>query len=149
MNVVCDKPDMKSPQLFEHMKKEMGEEYVKEHKIGGPLARVCAEILFNKLKPLLPLLSPDISKHKDEYNQMIDKLVCMNPGVDETNTFTYDISKYLVDTVSCWIACMRSFGFDDRIINKALRCIKGKLADLTNSQVSYRFYHYVDATIWG
>ena len=56
---------MESTPLAEQMKKEMGEEYVMEHKIDAPLARVCAEYLLEKLKPFLTLLSPDISKHKD------------------------------------------------------------------------------------
>ena len=119
-----------------------------EHKIDAPLARVCAEYLLEKLKPFLTLLSPDISKHKDEYDRMIDKLVCINPVVDDANTFMRDISRHLVDIVSCWNYCMRSFGFPDQLISKALTCMKGKLKDCTFDQVVYGFDNYVDADFW-
>ena len=139
---------MESTPLAEQMKKEMGEEYVMEHKIDAPLARVCAEYLLEKLKPFFTLLSPDISKHKDEYDRMIDKLVCINPVVDDANTFMRDISRHLVDIVSCWNYCMRSFGFPDQLISKALTCMKGKLKDCTFDQVVYGLYNYVDADFW-
>ena len=128
--------------MFEQMKKEMGEEYMMEHRRGAPLARVCAEYLLEKLKPSLSLLSPNVSKHKSEYDRMVDKLICMNPVVDETNTFMYDISKYLVDTVKCWISCMRSYDFDDQLIRKALYCIKGKVADYTCDLEYFDSYDY-------
>ena len=128
---------MKSTPVVDHMKKEMGEDYVMGRKKDAKLTRVCAEFLLKKLKPVLSMLSPDISKHKSEYDQMISGLLCINPVVHAANTFMYDISKYLVDIVSCWISCMKSFGFPDQAITKALLCIKKKLTDFTYNQVIY------------
>ena len=65
---------MKSTPVVDHMKKEMGEDFIMGRKKDAKLARVCAEFLLEKLKPVLSMLSPDISKHKSEYDQMISGL---------------------------------------------------------------------------
>lgn len=137
---------MKSTPLAEQMKKEMSN-YVSERELDARLARVCAEYLLEKVKPVLSLLSPDISKHKDEYCRMIERLMRIDPVVDDANTFMRDISRHLVDIVSCWNSCMRGFGFPDRTIKDALKCILKPLKEFTYDQVVFEFYNHLEAKI--
>lgn len=128
--------------LVEQMKKEMSEKCATRNKRYAFASH--REYLMDKLEPVISVLSPDISKHSDEYKKLLDKLLCINPAVVETNAFMYDISKYLVDIVSCWISCMKSFGFSNSSISNALSTVKTELNEFAYNQVTYHFYHYTD-----
>ena len=98
-------------------------------------ATACGEYLAERLKARLLLFSPDICKYRNEYCDMIKKLVNRNPVIDDTNAFIFDVSKHLVDIVNCWISCMVDFGFSSTNINKALLHAKNSLLKFTHNEV--------------